>query len=36
MKERYITPCTEVIKFEIEDIITTSGEIRLPFVEAEE
>ena len=25
MKEQYITPETEVIRFEVEDIITTSG-----------
>lgn len=33
MKERYETPEMEVVEFETEDIITTSGE--LPFVPAE-
>lgn len=32
MKERYETPEMEIVEFETEDIITTSGEPETPFV----
>lgn len=32
MKEAYTTPEMEIVEFECEDIITTSGIIELPFV----
>ena len=32
MKERYETPEMEIVEFETEDIITTSGDPELPFV----
>lgn len=31
-KEQYERPYMEIIKFEVEDIITTSGKTDLPFV----
>ena len=31
MKERYETPEMEIVEFETEDIITTSGEPETPF-----
>ena len=32
MKERYETPEMEIVEFEAEDIITTSGDPETPFV----
>ena len=32
MKERYETPEMEIVEFETEDIITTSGDPETPFV----
>lgn len=32
MKERYETPEMEIVEFETEDIITTSGVLETPFV----
>lgn len=36
MKERYETPEMEIVEFETEDIITTSGENALPGVGIEQ
>ncbi len=35
-KETYITPEMEIVEFEVEDVITTSGEITDDGVEVED
>lgn len=36
MKETYSTPETEIIRFDAEDIITSSDDIHFPYIPAKE